>query len=58
MHSSSKRFVIGTIMTSFYFVVWMEVNQILYAIAVAMLAGAILAFTRAPLARKSLAAKQ
>ena len=49
---------IGTIMTSFYFVVWMEVNQILYAIALAMLAGGIVAFTRPPLARKSLAATE
>ena len=49
---------IGTIMTSFYFVVWMEVNQILYAIALAMLAGGIVAFTRPPLGRKSLAATE
>lgn len=43
---------LGTIMTSFYFVLWLEVNQIIYSIALAMLAGAIIAFTRAPLAGK------
>ncbi len=39
---------IGTIMTSFYFVVWLEVNQIITALAVTMLAAGILGFTRAP----------
>lgn len=41
---------LGTIVTSFYLVAWLEVNQIIYAIALAMLAGSIIAFTRAPLA--------
>jgi len=40
---------LGTIATSFYFVLWLEINQIIYVIALTMFAGAIVAYFRTPL---------
>ena len=39
---------LGTIMTSFYFVVWFPIDTILFGIAIVMFCGAFLAYTSAP----------